>query len=111
MSYLVEYFLDHRMQSNVFMIVWPTIEVPSLQDAVYFLLSRAPKPLVLSPKRLEEGRTVVLRASENPRIEFGCRSSTGNAATDMEEIVRVLKSKGIDASFSMSDLDADRTVN
>lgn len=84
-------------RSNVFMKLWPTDEVRSSEDAMRYLRNKAPIPLQLSPLPREKSLTVIVRASEFPRIEFGRSVPSGDYEADFDEIVGVLKANGIEA--------------
>lgn len=85
-------------QSYVFIKWWPTDEIGSTEDAMRYLRNRAPIPVHLSPLQRDKNLTVVVRASENPRIEFGRSVPSGKWEDDFDEIVSVVKANGIEAT-------------
>jgi hypothetical protein len=92
-------FLPHPnqglKQSQVFIKLWPTDEVTSIEEAMKYLRDRAPRPVVLSPLPREGHLTVVVRGSQIPRIEFGRSVPSGNWQADFEEIANILKAHGV----------------
>ncbi len=84
-------------QSSVFIKLWPTVEVKSVADAMEYLRNKAPVPVHLSPLRRDERLTILVSASEVPRIEFGRSVPSGNWDAGFNDIVEVLKANGVQA--------------
>jgi len=84
-------------QSAVFIKVWATVGVPDVKAAMHHLRNQAPQPVLLVPLNRAKDLTVVVRASEDPCIEFGRSVPTGNWDADLQEIISVLKANGVAA--------------
>ena len=100
-SELIEYLPDchrGRNKSDVFIRVWPEEEIANVKDAIAYL-ARGSTPLVVSCVQGGENLTVLVLASERPRIEFGRRAPTGNRESDLQEILSALRAIGIDAKL------------
>lgn len=89
--------LQGRNRSDIFVRVWPEGKIANVKDAIDHLASM-PTPLVVSWVRGGKNVTVLVLASEHPRIEFGRRAPTGNCESDLQEILTALRAIGINAT-------------
>lgn len=84
-------------ESRVFVKFWTTPHIQSADDAMRLLISRSlNNPIHLREMRPDKPNlTVVVEASSDPRIHFGCSLPSDSPENDLGEIVAVLKANGL----------------